>query len=220
MQISETLYNSFFESLIRGNSSNSREIVNSLLENRVSVLNLYENLFRRALYQVGEYWAKNIISVAEEHIATAIVENLISQLQTTRSLSGEPSKRVLISCVTYDLHQVGAKMVANLFEFKGWESIYLGANMPIGALLSAIERTKPNLLCLSLALIEHVKTLVLTVKEIQATYGSLPIILGGRAMINVKKEELDLDQLQTVHLVQSILQLDPLIDQFARTLSG
>ena len=213
IQISETLYRSFFESLVKGDSSRSRDIVNSLLKSEVDVLNLYENLFRRALYQIGEYWAKSLISVAEEHIATAIVENLLSQVQSTRHLAEEPAKRALIACITYDLHQVGAKMVANIFEIKGWESIYLGANMPIIDLLNAIDRIKPNVVCLSLALMEHIKTLVVTVKEIQVNYKKLPIIIGGRALLNTNETELNLESVENLYLVQSIIQLDPLIDQ-------
>ena len=40
-------------------------------------------------------------------------------------------KRVLVACVGSELHEIGARMVADLFEYQGWDSIYLGAAVPV-----------------------------------------------------------------------------------------
>ena len=43
-----------------------------------------------------------------------------------------------------ELHEMGARMVADIFENDGWDSIYLGAAVPEDAMLEAIRREFPE----------------------------------------------------------------------------
>ena len=210
--VPETVYSRYLDALLKGDSSQCRSIVQSLLDDGCHLLDLYEQLFRRSLYEVGDLWAKNLITVAEEHIATAITERLLSQLQDLSTTDGNERKRVVISCVTSDLHQIGAKMVANLFETHGWDTYFLGANMPITELLGAIDRVKPDVICLSLALIENLKTLEVTIREIRSNHPQTPIVAGGRAFMNLDASQHNLGQQPNVHLLHSVIQLERFIE--------
>lgn len=212
--VSEPVYSQYFKALLQGDSRQCKSIAQSLLDEGLGMLDLYEHLFRRTLYETGELWAKNLISVADEHIVTAITESLLSQLHTPGAGSEKESKRVLISCVTSDLHQIGAKMVSNLFELQGWESYYLGANMPITDLLDVIDRIQPSIICLSLALVEHLKTLEVTIREIQLRHPQTPIVLGGRAFVILDQGQHQLNQFQNVHILKSVIQLEQFISSF------
>jgi hypothetical protein len=44
----------------------------------VQVKSLYKDLFQKSLYRVGEVWEFNRISVAREHLATAITEGFLN----------------------------------------------------------------------------------------------------------------------------------------------
>jgi len=215
MAISETIYREYFNALLQGDSARCKGIIQSLLSQRYGILDLYENVFRRSLYDIGELWAKNMLTVADEHIATAITESLITQLHSTDAASGQVNKRVLVSCVSSDLHQIGAKMVANLFELSGWQSFYLGANMPVSDLLAAIERLQPDVICLSLALIEHLKSLDVTIHEVRGIDPQIPIVVGGLAFENLDVGNHQWEQQNGVHIVHSLWQLEQLIDEFS-----
>jgi|APSaa5957512622_1039677.scaffolds.fasta_scaffold23176_4 MerR family transcriptional regulator, light-induced transcriptional regulator len=212
--ISDTQYQQYFNALLQGDGAQCKTIVQSLLSQEIHFLDLYEQLFRRSLYETGELWAKGLISVADEHIATAITENLISQLQPTLRGFNKSRGRVVISNVTSDLHQIGGKMVANYFEVMGWETYFLGANMPLTDLLGAIDRLIPDVICLSLSLIEHVKILEVTIREIQSTHPKTPIIAGGRAFLNSDPGYHNLGHIQNVHILQSVIQLEQFISSF------
>ena len=212
--IAEDTYNQYLNALLTGDSTLCKGIVQDLLGLNISFLDLYDHLYRRSLADVGDLWAKNMITVADEHIATAITESLISQLQPVSSGLEKTGQRVLISCITSNLHQIGAKIVAGHFEQLGWDTYYLGANMPITDLLDIIDRIQPDVICLSLALVEHFKTLTLTIREIQLRHPQTPIVVGGQAFKKADPADQQLNAFQNVHILRSINQLDHFISGF------
>ena len=44
-----------------------------------SLLDIYVEIFQESLYQVGRAWEMNELTVAEEHMATAITQYVIAQ---------------------------------------------------------------------------------------------------------------------------------------------
>lgn len=208
----EADYQHYLEALLQGDRGRCESIVQSLIVRQIDILVLYESFFRRSLYEIGEMWAKNLISVAEEHIATAITESLLSQMQVDSPRQEKGQLRVVVSCIASDLHQIGAKMVANLFELHGWETYFLGANMPVTDLLDAIDRIQPQAICLSLALVEHIRALEVTIQEIRLRHPQTPIITGGSAFTNLDPATHAINRFNDVHILKSVVQLEGLID--------
>jgi len=209
--VSEADYSQYFSALMQGDHALCLAIARSLLSSDYTIFDLYEQLFKRSLYDIGELWTKNMITVADEHIATAITERLISQLNPTGTERGQTPQQVIISCVASDLHQIGAKMVSNLFEYHGWNTFYLGANMPITDLLDAIDRLQPDIICLSLGMVEHFRTLEITIREIQLRNPQSPVVVGGQAFAIADPATHNLDRFQNVHILQSLNQIEQFI---------
>lgn len=69
----------FLDYLIAGNRKKCSNIAKDYLDKGLSIEKLYENVFKEALYAVGELWEYNKISVATEHLASAIVESLLNE---------------------------------------------------------------------------------------------------------------------------------------------
>lgn len=92
---------------------------------------IYTDLFQGALYQIGELWEQNRISVATEHMATSLVESLMIYLQSRIFNTERIGKKAVVACVVREYHQIGAKMVADIFEMHGWDSFFIGANTPV-----------------------------------------------------------------------------------------
>ncbi len=77
---------------------------------------------RRALYDVGELWEQGKISVAGEHLATAISEGLL-HLSYPRLFAAPRSGRLAVVAASVgERHQFGARMVADMFELHGWRT--------------------------------------------------------------------------------------------------
>jgi MerR family transcriptional regulator, light-induced transcriptional regulator len=179
--IEHETYNSYFNSLIQGDKQKCAAIFDEVLDRNVPVEKIYSDLFQRSLYQVGEYWEMNKISVATEHMANAITENLMIRLQPQLFSTERTGQKAVIACVANEHHQVGAKMVADIFEMNGWDGYFIGSNTPTTELIRFIEGKKPDLLGLSLSIYYNLPELKNTVAKIRQDFPDLPVLVGGQA---------------------------------------
>jgi len=157
--------------------------VENLLEAGVPVKHLYEALFQRSLYEVGELWLHNRISVAREHRATAIIESLFHLTYPTVFATERVGKKALISCGANEYHQVGGKIVADILELNGWDGHFLGAHTPIEDLQQCIQSLQPDFVGLSLALVSNIGGLLRTIDVLRVDFPNLDLLIGGQAFL-------------------------------------
>jgi MerR family transcriptional regulator, light-induced transcriptional regulator len=174
-------YDPFLAFLLQGNRAECSKLVDALIEQKVSHRDIYEDLFKRALYDVGELWQQNRISVATEHMATALIEGLIHRIAAQKAPTETSKKKILSACVESEQHQVGIKMVSDIFEAHGWESIFAGASMPKSELMRFIEEQNPDLVAISLNIYFHLNELLDTLSLLREKFPHIPVIIGGQA---------------------------------------
>lgn len=181
--IQANLYQTYMDSLLRGDKEACLNIVTTLLDDKIAIRELYTDLFQKSMYSVGELWERNEISVAREHLATTITENMLSVTYPHLFTGVQSEKKAIISCTANEYHQLGGKMVADIFELHGWDAHFLGANTPIKELLKFVDEIKPDLIGLSLAVYFNVPALKLTLEAIHAHFKNLDILVGGHAFV-------------------------------------
>lgn len=59
--------------LVRGESHNALAMMHRMLDSGHSLIDFEMHVIQPAMYQIGEQWQQNQISVAQEHMASAIV---------------------------------------------------------------------------------------------------------------------------------------------------
>ena len=180
--LTETHYKDYLSSLLKGNRLYCGEIVGNLLNAEMPVKNLYQALFQRSLYQVGELWESNKISVAAEHVATSVTEGLMNQIYADIISPHRAGKKAVIASAENELHQVGAKMVADIFEMQGWDSFYVGANTPTQELIKFARDIKPDVIGLSFSVYFHAGTLEKMIEAIRESFEHVEILIGGQAL--------------------------------------
>jgi methanogenic corrinoid protein MtbC1 len=171
----------FLQALLEGNRCECSRIVHSHLKNKIIVHDLYEKVIRKSLYEVGKLWERNQISVATEHLASAIVEALLNELYMTVDNNDKGVGKVIVSCVENEHHQIGIKMVSDIFELNGWSSFFLGANTPTNELMSFTQYIKPDLLAISLTIYSNISILEKMIRKINEDIPNLSILVGGQA---------------------------------------
>jgi len=68
-------------------------------------------------------------------------------------ISGNEKGRVtVIAYVGGELHELGARMVADFLEMDGLETYYISANTPADSLIDAIQEKQPDLVGLSVSM--------------------------------------------------------------------
>jgi len=181
LQDSKQPHKEFLHALIAGNHSLCFELVHSYLAKPNSINALYENIITKALYNVGELWEFNKISVANEHMASAIVESILNQLYSDIISKEKKGKTVIAACVENEFHQIGIKMVSDIFELNGWDALFLGSNTPTSELISFIKSKNPDLLAISLSLFFNLPALEKMIQKVQKEFPGLPVLVGGQA---------------------------------------
>lgn len=181
MLIENELYQTYLNSLLKGDKGVCLNIVTTLLKDKIEIRELYTELFQKSMYKVGELWEMNEISVAREHLATTITENMLSITYPYLFTGIQSAKKAIISCTANEYHQLGGKMVADIFELHGWDTHFLGVNSPISELLTCIDEIKPDLIGLSLAVYFNIAALEATLEAIHVHFNNLDILVGGHA---------------------------------------
>ncbi len=177
----ERLYQEFVTSLLASDRRACRASFEQWLDSNTGLRSLYEDLVQRALYQVGDLWERGRISVATEHLATAIAESLLNLTYPLLFGQRRCGKSAIVACVANEYHQIGGKMVADLFELNGWRGYFLGANTPVAALSGLIVEKRPDVVALSVSVSFSLSALVDAATEIRARFPDTPILVGGQA---------------------------------------
>jgi CheY-like chemotaxis protein len=181
--VTEPEYSEYLSRLIAGDQVRCASIVQDLCTAGAGAKDLYLNLFQRAMYRIGDLWEQHRIPVAVEHLATAITERLLA-LVHPRIFSGPFRERLaIIACVAGEFHQLGGRMVADLFEMNGWRAHFLGADTPLADLLGMIDARKPDLLGLSLTIYSNLPSLLRALDAVKGAHPDLPVLVGGQALL-------------------------------------
>ncbi|HPR30632.1 MAG TPA: cobalamin-dependent protein [Prolixibacteraceae bacterium] len=173
--------NIFLEALLEGNRKKGSTVARAYSGSTERVKILYDQVIRPSLYRVGELWEYNRISVAAEHLATALSESIMNELYEGIISDERSNKKVLLGCVENELHQVGIKMVADVFEMNGWDTFFLGAGVPAHELIEFAQTLKPDRIALSLTVYSHLPALEKMIGEIEAAFPKTGILIGGQA---------------------------------------
>lgn len=184
-------YKKYLNALLQYNKKEASYFVHELLQKNMPIIDLYELVIKKALYEIGILWERNKISVAAEHLASAITESIMNEVYLSIVQDNINSKKVVISCVENEYHQIGAKMTADVFEMLGWNAFFLGANTPTPELIKFAKTTKPDLIAISIAIYSHFPYLEKMIQEFRKNSFICPIIVGGQAFNHGGKEILN-----------------------------
>ncbi len=174
-------YRRYLDGLLTNNRQQCRVCFEQWLEATTELRTLYEDLVRRSLYEVGDLWERGRISVATEHLATAISEGLLNLTYPRLFARPRLGKSAVVTCVANEYHQIGGKMVADLFELNGWRGYFLGANTPVRDVQALIAEKQPDVVALSVASAFSLDALISGAGEIRAAFPKVPILVGGQA---------------------------------------
>jgi methanogenic corrinoid protein MtbC1 len=141
------------------------------------------SVIQPAMYAIGARWETGELSIAHEHLASAITGRVVAGLSMARGPSKPWRGRAIVSAAPNEFHELGAWMLSDLLELDGWDVSYLGANTPKEDLVALVRRGRPAFLALSVTMsfnLEKAKALIAAVKE-QPAVSPVRVIVGGRA---------------------------------------
>ncbi len=161
-----------------------REAVRLVVEDGLGagtkVTDLHAGVIQAAQREIGVLWQQNRVSIAQEHMASAISHLSLAALFERAAHARPLGKKLVLACVEGELHDLPARIVADFLEIEGFDVRYLGANVPHDDLTRMIEAESPDLVGLSVTMSFNVPALRIAVARVRAVTDR-PIFVGGHA---------------------------------------
>ena len=90
-------------------------------------------------------WERGEVSVAEEHLATALATRVVARSAGAAAPPGGPGRpRILLACLAGEFHDVGIRLLSDVARESGWDAESLGANVPRESLVRFVAQRRPS----------------------------------------------------------------------------
>ena len=109
------------------------------------------------LQQIGQEWVSGDLQIAHEHLASSQIKSIMCALVKS-SVAQPGSTRIVVATPSGHWHEFGAMIAAFMAISRGFQVLYLGANLRETDLLFACEKFQANILMLSVLFHEKEET--------------------------------------------------------------
>ena len=189
----ETLADRLLRALLAADRRGAEEVVNTAFVEGVDGLDVLDRLLAPAMYEIGRRWEAGEISIADEHLATAIAHGTLTRIYP-RLATAEARSRgvVLLAGADGEEHVLGLRMVADVLEAAGFDVRNVGGALAPEMLSAAVTRHRPMLVGLADTL-GGPRALLRSVEAVRMVEPELPILLGGATAAELTAEGVALD---------------------------
>lgn len=165
----------------------NEEELNGVLEQASVALGqvkLLDEVILPVMQDVGDMWRQGNMRVAQEHLATEILQSFLTELRKSHT-SDSAAPRIVIATLPGQHHELGALVVAATAASEGWNVTYLGPNLPIEEIAAAVLGLKARAVALSLIYPADDPRLGTQIESLRRHLGEgIALIVGGTASAN------------------------------------
>jgi len=175
------LLQDYLKAMLAGDRRGASSLILDTVAQGASVKDVYLQVFQPCQREIGRLWQLNQISVAQEHYCTAATQLIMSQLYPQLFAVERIGKTLVATSIAGDLHEIGVRMVVDIFELNGWDTYYLGSNTPAPAVIEAICQEKADLLAVSVTLTLYLGAVQELIQQVRADprCAHVKILVGG-----------------------------------------
>ena len=135
--------------------------------------------------RVGEMWSEGTLRVADEHLATSVIRTFLGTMHSNnRAPQGAP---VLVTTTPAgQWHEIGALLASLTAQSAGWNTLYMGPNLPAEEIAGAAIAHSASAVALSIIYPGDDSLLSTELAKIQRALPDIPLLIGGRAALHYK----------------------------------
>ncbi len=106
------------------------------------------DVLQRSLTEIGTGWYEGRVTVQQEHFASSLAIRQLEALLAAMSTAARHG-RVLVACPPMEQHTFSPLIITLLLRRRGWDVVYLGANVPVEQLGATVNSVQPQLVIAS-----------------------------------------------------------------------
>ena len=182
MMTTAEVFKQYLEQLFSGKRSDAREYIFNALDRGAKADRLLKHIIWPAMEQIGKLYREDQISRITEHMAARINRMIADQLYAHLPRKAKNGKRLVVLCGRGESAELGAQVIADLFEMEGWSVWFLGAGVPNDEVLQFVGKITPDVLCIFGAAAEGVpdiRRLITLIREVGVCEDMQILVSGG-----------------------------------------
>jgi len=171
----------YLEVLLEGDRRQCRAVIEETLQSGVPANRVYLDLIWPIMVEIEKLAKDNKINPIQQHLASRVNRTIIDQLQNKLPRKPARDKKVLVVSAAGEPAELGAQMIADLFDSDGWEVRFIGSGLTNDDILAFIHDYRPNILLIYGTEPQDapdVRRLIDTIRDINA-FPEMKIMLSG-----------------------------------------
>lgn len=146
--VKEDVLARYLAPLLRGDRKACRSVVEETMQSGIPANSVYLHLIWPVMAEIERLSRADKITSVQEHLATRINRTIVDQLQNKLPRRPARHKKVAVACARDELQELGAQIIADLFESDGWEVRFLGGGLTNDDVFAYINEYAPDILFL------------------------------------------------------------------------
>lgn len=178
----EAVLERYLDTLLRGDRKACRTVIEESLQTGTPANSVYSDIIWPIMVEIEHLVRSDRITSTQEHLATRINRTIVDQLQNKLPRKPHKNKKIVISCAHAELQELGAQIMADLFESDGWEVKFLGGGLTNDDILTFIHENAPDILLIyggTPKQAPDIRQLIDTIKGINAWPNMRIMVSGG-----------------------------------------
>lgn len=179
----KNLYHNFLEALLEPNMTQAIKISNDFIQKKEDIKIFWENIILPVMYNIGIKWSNGDISVGQEHTATSICQRIMSLHYDKIVNTSFYQNKILVTTSPREMHQLGARMVADLLELNGFDVYFISSNTSLDNIADTIKTENISDIVISTTVIANIDSTQQFIQNLrdQLSDRKLNIYIGGQA---------------------------------------
>lgn len=180
--IKDDILERYLDALLRGDRKQCRGVIEKTLQSGTPANSVYMDITWPIMTEIERLVRLDKITPTEEHLATRINRTIVDQLQNKLPRRPSKHKKIVVCCAPSELQELGAQIMADLFESDGWEVRFPGGGLTNDDILAFINEYSPDILLIygtSPKQAPDVRRLIDTIKDINAWPDMRIMVSGG-----------------------------------------
>ena len=171
----------YLATCLEGAPERAIELVLATIGTEFTPEEIYIRVLIPAQREIGELWHVGDVTIGEERIVSETTAQLMTLIAAKHAPRHGNGKIVLAASVAGNTHDLGLRVVADLFRLAGWRCLFLGANVPRMEIGSTAKSYSADLVVLTATLATQLKELEHSIEAIRETAPEAKILVGGIA---------------------------------------
>lgn len=176
------LFREYLGHLFAGRRAEARDLMQAAYTRGISANTLLTGMVWQAMEQVDSLFRQGHITNIVYHMALRINRSVADRFQTLLTRQVRTGRQIVVTSGPGEAEELGAQILADMFEADGWTVWFLGSGVPHDEVLQLASKNQPDLLCIYGAhpsALPEIRRLIETMRQTGTCPNTRVMVVGG-----------------------------------------